>query len=222
MKVTLRKSYLYAIAILVVLIPVVMGSLFILRRESDSPDETVEKCQMDDSLYYYGGEDGDVTVSVGSIWKLYSVQPVVEEVIEENDIQYLVGKLPDINNNCVKVKFIITGDLPIDDKSGFTNDFTLNYAGRDKKGIEGFREGIKIGEQINIKYLAAAPDSSQLTDEFCSQSGNKSEYYCALQRLHNDYLRYETIEELGPGNIDLYPVIYGANFNYDLRIISYE
>lgn len=222
MKVTLRKSHLYLIAILIVIIPIILGSLFILQKENDSTDETVEKCQMDDSLHYYGDAYDDVTVSVGSIWMLYRVQPVVEEITEENGIQYLVGKLPDINNNCVKVKFIITGNIPIEDKSGFTNDFKLNYAGRDKKGIEEFRDSIKIGEQISIKYLAVAPDRSQVTDEFCLQSGNKSEYYCALQKIHNDYLGHDVIQELGPGNIHLYPVIYGTGFNYDLRIIGYE
>lgn len=224
MKVSLRKRTLILILVIALVSPVIIYSGFVLIRSSKPEIDETEKetCEMDPTLHYYGGENDNVTVSVGNIWVLYRVQPIVEEIVEENGIQYLVGKLPDIENNCVKVKFIITGNIPIEDKSGFTNDFKLNYSGRDKKGIEEFRDSIKIGEQISIKYLAVAPDRSHLTDEFCLQSGNKSEYYCALQKIHNDYLSHEGIQELGPGNIHLYPVIYGAGFNYDLRIIGYE
>lgn len=205
--------------------PVVIysGLLFVRSTSKPQTDEIMEEtCQLDPKLHYYGGESDDITVSVGIIWTLYTVQPVVEEIINKDGIQYLVGKLPDTANNCVRVKFIMTGSLPIEDHSGFTQNFTLNYYGQDKKSAEEFRDSIKVGEQISIKYLAVAPDRSLLTDEFCSQQGNNSEYYCALQKIHNDYLRYERIDPLGPGNINSYPVIYGANFNYNLRVIGSE
>lgn len=215
-----KTFYIGLISICLLAIVIFVAILLINRPEGEQGTDTKEACILDQNKHYFGSNEYGSTTTPGDIWIQYYLQPVLTGFEEEDGVNYLVGNLPDEDYNCVSVRFIFSGDIPIEDKSGLTEDFTQNFWVNYTIDFENLKNNLVIGEQVRIRYLAVAPNESELTESFCGQWEGSSQYYCMLQRVHQEYLGYEAVELVWNHNVKSYPVLYGTRFDSNITVIG--
>lgn len=225
MQVSVDKSRFHKVvtvaSILVIILMIVLGYLFFIKgfNPITQEEDPFANCSMDPDKKYYGQPNEARAPSPGNIWIEYHLQPIVMGFEEEDGIQYLIGALPDENYNCVRVKFIASGDIPVESTSTLLDFENIKWGiESDRVDFDTLKSRLTIGEQVNVRYLAVAPELSELNDEFCSKYTPVSERLCTLQKIHQEYLGYDKPEQIGAINISKYPVLFGSM--YDLNIVA--
>lgn len=225
MSLNFKIPSLYAIAgvslfLLLVLLGTIIGynSLKDPGGNQDSNNQKRE-CILVDDAYYYGLLTGTRAPSPGEVWVEHYVQPTVLGYEENKGINYLIGGLPDSEDNCVEVRFIVSGEIPVESTSDLLNDFEDTRWGSSIERIdfEDLQRRVEVGSQVRIKYLSKAPRIEELNDELCNKYDSVSQRLCTIQRIQQEYLDYGQVELLRPDNIEDYPLLFGSS--YDLELV---